>query len=434
MVNVLKDKTIEKKLSQISSKPDEKEVNEWNKYLEKDLSNIKAYKTMLNTVKSSYNDLEWIKIGIVKEIDKTTENRKYKKYPEIATSFPQRINRKDNPVLIFKRRSNQKVYVADTHNIVYKLQEFQDQIEKNKYRIPKCIINDKWTLPLFSDLDEEITRLKEFNHYFVQNKIDVFIRQYYDCVKVIPLDKEDIYRPDLYFYMTDPNAEPLVKPFWMLIFSNGTYRILSLYEIEYGFEYNTISHFDMEKDDTVSERRRISIKPKFDKIYKYYIDCELIRKMLNLEKPEDVITKFYEDTLNQDYVENGSIVNSVIAQNYIRLHLKNKTSKADKDYIKTMEKLIDRTCEMHCDGEFEIIHVDEVSKLSVKQALVHIRFKKEFFHKEFTPDGNLDITHMLLPKIKTDSNGNRIITGFVFLQNGKEIQKELEKQLQEKSC
>ena len=434
MVNVLKDKTIEKKLSQISSKPDEKEVNEWDKYLEKDLSNIKAYKTMLNTVKSSYNDLEWIKIGIVKEIDKTTENRKYKKYPEIATSFPQRINRKDNPVLIFKRRSNQKVYVADTHNIVYKLQEFQDQIEKNKYRIPKCIINDKWTLPLFSDLDEEITRLKEFNHYFVQNKIDVFIRQYYDCVKVMPLDKEDIYRPDLYFYMTDPNAEPLVKPFWMLIFSNGTYRILSLYEIEYGFEYNTISHFDMEKDDTVSERRRISIKPKFDRIYKYYIDCELIRKMLNLEKPEDVITKFYEDTLNCGYVENGSIVNSVIAQNYIKLHLKNKTSKADKDYIKTMEKLIDRTCEMHCDGEFEIIHVDEVSKLSVKQALVHIRFKKEFFHKEFTPDGNLDITHMLLPKIKTDNNGNRIITGFVFLENDKEIQKELENQLQKKSC
>ena len=87
---------------------------------------------------------------------------------------------------------------------------------------------------------------------------------------------------------------------------------------------------------------------------------------------------------------------------------------------------------MHCDGEFEIIHVDEVSKLSVKQALVHIRFKKCSFHKEFTPNGNLDITHMLLPKIKTDSNGNRIVTGFVFLQNGKEIQKELEKQLQEK--
>ena len=434
MVNVLKDKTIEKKLSQISSKPDEKEVNEWDKYLEKDLSNIKAYKTMLNTVKSSYNDLEWIKIGIVKEIDKTTENRKYKKYPEIATSFPQRINRKDNPVLIFKRRSNQKVYVADTHNIVYKLQEFQDQIEKNEYRIPKCIINDKWTLPLFSDLDEEITRLKEFNHYFVQNKIDIFIRQYYDCVKVIPLDKEDIYRPDLYFYMTDPNAEPLVKPFWMLIFSNGTYRILSLYEIEYGFEYNTISHFDMEKDDTVSERRRISIKPKFDKIYKYYIDCELIRKMLNLEKPEDVITKFYEDTLNQGYVENGSIVNSVIAQNYIKLHLKNKTSKADKDYIEMMEKMIDRTCKIHGAGEFEIIHIDEVSKFSVKKALVHIRFKKEFFHKEFTPDGNLDITHMLLPKIKTDNNGNRIITGFVFLENDKEIQKELKNQLQKKSC
>lgn len=376
--------------------------NDWDKYLTKDLSETEPYKSTLGTLNYALSDLEWIKIGIGKSktTAKVVDNDEcgglvyphYKNYPDVVTAWPSRLNgeRKENPVLVFKRKSNQKVYLTDIANTVFKLKEYQDQIERNFERLDVKEINgsvDK--LPLFKDLDKEIQRLKDFSLYLVDNRIEEFIQLYYHCIKVIPLDLKDIFKPKDF----DRKYNSKLKQFYMLIYQDGTYKVLSIHDIQQGRE----DHLKwIGKNKYV--KRRIPLVPNSYNggITTIQLNCEkIVSFMPEFEEPEEVINNFYYYTIKRKKVEIGHKFDSFREHRYYEMYRKRDMTDVNR-YFNNLSQYLSK-------NDFQIIHVDEMDKYT-KHATVYLRRIYDIndtaaYFNDYYPIDKAEKTHKLLPKL-----------------------------------
>ena len=401
-----------------------KVFNEWDKYLEKDLSNLPAFKRMINSVKFTIKnnkiklgegqytniDIEWLRIGILKEIDKKTDgNGTYLDYPEVATYWPTRLN-KDNPTIVFKRISDKKIYMCDLYNIIFKVISYQDQIKENALAIPS-MLTAGYKYALFSDLNKEIYRLKEFNEAVINGNIENHIIRFYKCVKAIPLKKEDVYKAENYEPSIQLNQKIVVDPFYMLVYRDYTYKILPISDIKDGLEEHLLSQrIDIVKNNssyfnfTDNYRyvpRRISLNPK-SKIDKVLIKCEYIKDLLNLESFQDVINNYCDYIVKNRRMGSGCI-SPFNLDDYKKAYLEKNCSK--------INNISNRYCK-----RFEIIWVSEPAYYDNKNAVAHIRFLdwENYDEDEFFDD------YIMMPRIEVDKENDKIeIIGFDLVEDKK---------------
>lgn len=278
-------------------------------FILKDLSNNNIGKYLIQSIKSEI--VHEVCFGVV-----NFEKLKEVNYPEVdKTPF---IHENDK-VLVYKK------YTGDQINIV-KVSSLLSGYERNKKNS-----NDARKYLFFdfngdySKINFSVTEVLEYEREFYKalftNKMKEFIMKHYiEILDVIPLHFDDV--ADATGSRKNDNSYEFVRlceddendnyyPFYMLIETSGSYKILSLTDIKYHFNNHMIEDKPVTCRDgiVVSGYKRRYLRSNPDR--KFYIessfnDCE---QALNMSKKEivDLIHKQWSEDLSLRIRNRGRI-------------------------------------------------------------------------------------------------------------------------------